>query len=136
MPDLCPKNHDKAVVGVTKWRRCRQCERERLRKAAQNRRTRPQPKIRYPKTGRRVAPVTDGLEAEYGPVPALVPNKDWFDEVIVVRALAKRPTGRRPYPLEWAEIIRRMPRTELTDEQVAEVTGVTTNYLDKLRRSQ
>jgi hypothetical protein len=136
MPDLCPKNHDKMIVGVTKWRRCRECERVRLRKQARERRTRPQPKIRYPNPGKRVRPVTDGLEAEYGPVPDLVPDVRWFDEVIVVRALAKRPTGRRPYPLEWAEIIRRMPRTELTDEEVAEVTGITTNWLDKIRRAQ
>lgn len=133
MPDLCPKNHDKTIVGVTKWRRCRECERVRLRKATQDRRTRSKAGLRYPRPKKRVQPVTDGLEAEYGPVPDQVPDSKWFDEVIVDRALNKQPTGRTPYPLEWAEILRRMMRAEVTDEDVAQAARITVQHMTVLR---
>lgn len=133
MPNLCPKGHDKDEVGVTKWRRCRQCERERLRTARQERRKRTKAPFRYPNPPKRVKPVTDGLEALYGPVPDLVPDADWFDEVIVDRVLSHQRPGRRPYPLEWAEIFRRMPALDITDAGVAEVCGISLDRLGRLR---
>lgn len=133
MENLCPKGHDKNKVGITKWRRCRACERVRLQKKAQKLRDERRTTFRYPLSTKRVKPARDGLEAEYGPVPDLVPDEEWYDEVIVIRALSKQPTGRLPYPLEWAEIIRRMPRAEVLDEDVAEATGTTVGKVSKMR---
>lgn len=133
MPNLCKRNHDKDIVGVTKWRKCRQCERDRNRIAAQERRNGTRPIPGYLVPDKRVKPVSDGLEAEYGPIPDLVPNSEWFDEVIVARALNRVRCGRSPYPLEWAEIIRRMPRAEVTDEDVAFSTGTTAKVVSLIR---
>lgn len=133
MANMCPKGHDKDLVGVTRWRRCRECERVRLRESAQKRRDRAKEVFRYPEPETRVKPVTDGFEGQYGPVPDLIPDEDWFDEVIVIRALNKQACGRSPYPLEWAEIIRRMPRADVVDEDVAQATGVTAKYVSDMR---
>lgn len=85
-----------------------------------------------PYRGRRQAP--DGLEAEYGPVPPKVPDKEWYDTVIVSRVLNKENPGRNPYRLEWAEIVKRMDRAGLTPHQVADIVGVTERYVQDLRR--
>lgn len=135
MPNLCPKNHDKDVVGITKQRRCRECERAWNRVREQYRRERTKTPLRYPHPRKRVKPVTDGLEALYGPVPDLVPDSEWFDEVIVSRALNKQPTGRAPFVLEWAEIFRRQPRSDITDEELAHVAGTTFGRVSKIRGS-
>jgi hypothetical protein len=133
MPNLCPKNHDKDIVGVTPQRRCRECQKEWNRLGAQRRRARAKTQFRYPKPQPRVKPATDGYEDLYGPVPDLVPDAEWFDEVIVLRALNKEATGRTPYPLEWAEIIRRMPRADVIDADVADATGTTVEYVSRMR---
>lgn len=119
---LCKNGHDKAVVGITKQRTCRKCKRDsnlvqqRARRAGQTSR-------RYARAETRVAPALDGLEAEYGPVPALVPDHEWYDRVIVDRALTGHVTKRTPYPLEQAEIVRRMtPVHEQAD--LAKLCGV------------
>lgn len=74
----------------------------------------------------------DGWEDEFGPVPLKVPNRDWYDEVIVIRALTKTPTGRRPYPKEWEEIVRRMPHNDITTRDLAEATGISQEYVSRL----
>lgn len=74
----------------------------------------------------------DGWEDEYGPVPLKERNRDWYDWVIVHRALTKTPTSRTPYPMEWAEIIRRMNVNGATMSDVAEATGVTLDYVSRL----
>lgn len=88
------------------------------------------PKTGDPDRWRRQAP--DGWETEYGPVPLKERDRDWYDEVIVFRALTKRATGRRPFRLEWAEIIRRMPQNDVTTAEVAESCGVTLDYVSRL----
>jgi hypothetical protein len=75
----------------------------------------------------------DGFEDLFGPVPDPVPNAEWFDEVIVIRALNKQRTGRNPYPLEWAEIFSRLPRSEATVEDLAESTALTLGYVHILK---
>lgn len=75
----------------------------------------------------------DGFEDLFGPVPEPVPNSEWFDEVIVIRALNKQTTGRNPYPLEWAEIFERMPRSEVTVEDLAVSTDLTEGYVHVLK---
>ena len=54
----------------------------------------------------RARPAPDGLEAEFGPVPARVPERDWFDHVAVLRALSGASVGRRLSPLEKTEVDR------------------------------
>lgn len=135
MPNLCPKNHDKDLVGITKQRRCRECERVRLRKQAQNRRRTTKTRFRYPDPPSRVKPATDGLEAEYGPVPDLVPDAEWYDAVIVDRVLGKQRPGRRPYLLEWAEIFRRQPRAGITDEEIGDLIGVRFDAVSAIRKA-
>lgn len=75
----------------------------------------------------------DGWEDLFGPVPDPVPNAEWFDEVIVIRALNKQRTGRNPYPLEWAEIFARLPRSEAQVEDLAESTELSEGYVHILK---
>lgn len=75
----------------------------------------------------------DGWEDEFGPVPLKVAQRDWYDEVVVIRALTKQRTGRYPTAPEWADIIRRMPRAEVVDADVARSTGVSSEYVSRLR---
>jgi hypothetical protein len=64
----------------------------------------------------------DGLEPEYGPVPARVPNTEWYDEVIVIRLLSGIPTGRYPCRLEWEAFFAR--NTKATFREVVHATGL------------
>lgn len=102
-------------------------ERERAKRAAGTFRSGGDPK-RY------LRQKPDGWEAEFGPVPDRERNRDWFDQVIVDRALTKRPTGRTPYPLEWAEIIRTLPKVKITEVDLATATGVTPDHISNLKR--
>ena len=77
---------------------------------------------------------TDGLEDEYGPVPARVRDRDWYDEVIVLRVLNQEAPGRNPYRLEWEQIVKRMDLAQLSAAEVADVVGVTERYVMDLRR--
>lgn len=104
---MCKNGHDRAKVGITKNRGCRQCKRD-ANKASQQRRRTGEPRRSYARTGARVKPDTDGFEALYGPVPDLVPDHEWYDEEIVSRVLLGIPAGRRPFLLEQIEIVRRM----------------------------
>jgi len=76
----------------------------------------------------------DGWEDEFGPVPLKVPRHEWYDRVIVERALTHESTGRKPYKLEWAEIVRRLPEARVTTTDVALATGVTQEYVADLVR--
>lgn len=76
----------------------------------------------------------DGWEAEFGPVPLKERNRDWYDEVIVLRALNLEPTGRSPYPLEWAAIVRRMNWNEVSSAKLGETLGLTEWYVNERRR--
>lgn len=83
---------------------------------------------------RREEAAKDGYEDLYGPVPPRVPNHEWYDEVIVVRALNRQKTGRKPYRLEWAEIFRRESRWEgVTNETLAEATGMNQDTITRFR---
>lgn len=120
--NLCKRGHDKDVVGITEQRVCRQCKRE-LNRVAQRARRAGRTSRGYVRAPTRVAPVLDGLEAQYGPIPDLVPDHEWYDHVIVDRALTGHATGRPPYPLEQAGIVRRMtPIHEQAD--LAKLCGV------------
>lgn len=85
-----------------------------------------------PYRGRRQPP--DGWEDEFGPAPIRALDREWYDEVIVTRALNRERCGRRPYRLEWAEITRRMDNSRVTEEDVALSTGVTISYVSDRRR--
>lgn len=102
----CPRGHDKREVGVTKDRQCKECKNQTNREY--NRRKKRAGGVYVPVAQATRPTGPDGFEDEYGPVPDFVPNSEWYDEVIVVRALTGYPTGRRPYKLEQAEIVRRM----------------------------
>lgn len=83
---------------------------------------------------KRDAEARDGFEDYYGPAPARVPNSEWYDEVIVIRALNHQRTGRKPYPLEWQEIFRRESRWEgITNETLSEATGANQDTITRLR---
>lgn len=67
----------------------------------------------------------DGWEDEFGPVPNRVKDSEWYDPVIVRRALLGYPTGRIPHKLEWIEIVNRMP-SDMHASTVAGWCGVST----------
>lgn len=83
-------------------------------------------------TGRvRTEDMVDGLEDEYGPVPPPALNEEWYDEVIVARALVGFKTGRAPTPKEAQEIVRRM--TNQSSSQIADWCGVDIRTVDAWR---
>lgn len=104
-------------TGPGPCRPCAQAKAERKLAAARERR-----KTR-PSTGRgHTEPVpVDGWESDLGPCPPRVPNRDWFDHVIVDRVLHGHTSGRAPYPLEWAEIFK---RTDKTYHELSNLTGI------------
>jgi hypothetical protein len=93
---------------------------------------------KLPRTGfrfrdRRQPP--DGWEDEFGPVPLRELNRDWYDEVIVQRALNLERTGRNPYPLEWKAIVARVNWDTVEKHKLAEAIGVSEWYLKDRRRT-
>ena len=63
----------------------------------------------------------DGLEDLYGPVPNQVPDEEWYDEVVVLRAVNQRVIGRYPTRPEIKAITARTSHLSL--DEVARVTG-------------
>lgn len=77
---------------------------------------------------------TDGYEDVYGPIPARVPNSEWYDEVIVIRALTHQKTGRIPYPKEWAAIFQREHAwAEVSNQSLADAIGVQIDWITRMR---
>lgn len=129
--NLCPKGHDKNIVGLS-GRRCAQCKRDSNKEAARRRRANRKalpPVVVVP----RVKPETDGLEALYGPVPDLVPDSEWYDYVIPDRVLSGRKAGRVPTPLEFKEIIQRMSPYFHVQSDLAELAGVSTQTFSDVK---
>ena len=116
--NLCKNGHDKDTVGISSTRQCLVCKHD-----AQRSRRRKKPgcdhhgacvwitsaagsrycQIRASKNRRGASVrkiVTDGFEDEFGPVPAPVHNKAWFDRVAVERYLRGHDPGR---PLTMGE---------------------------------
>lgn len=77
----------------------------------------------------------DGWESEFGPVPLKSRDRDWYDEVIVRRALNLEPTGRTPYPLEWRAIVNRVDWDRVSIPDLARCTGVSQWYLGNRRQT-
>lgn len=72
--------------------------------------------------------VEDGLEAVYGPIPAPVANRYWYDEVIVLRVKNRLPSGRRPTPPEIHEILKLGP---WVSKELSELCGVPLRTVQK-----
>lgn len=117
-PDKCQSGkHPKTGPGPCA--ECAEAKRTRKLEAARERR-KSAPKVPSGRTHVNPVPV-DGWEDEFGPCPRPVRNRDWHDRVIVSRVLNGEPSGRPPYPLEWAEIF---DRTTSTHNELAELTGI------------
>lgn len=80
----------------------------------------------------RKAPMPDGWEDEFGPAPRRVMEKDWYDEVVVLRLLNRIPVGRRPTQLEWEAFFTR--NRFVTAQEAARVSGLNSDYLGPLAK--
>lgn len=107
--------HPKAETGP-----CKPCQAENRKRYLKNRADRGLPP---PPSRDTISQPADGWEDEFGPVPFRVLDRYWYDPVIVRRALLGYPTGRVPYRLEQAEIVRRLP-PEMTGTELARWCGV------------
>ena len=78
-------------------------------------------------------PKTDGWEDIAGRKPAKVPNRDWYDQVVVDRILAGRDPGRSPYRLETLAVLSAIePHSE--SYELVKSGGFTTQMLSRRRR--
>lgn len=75
----------------------------------------------------------DGWEDDYGPVPNRVPDKEWYDRVVVLRALSAQRTGRWPTPPEWRDIFKRQQVNGTTDDELGLATLATSTQLVSMR---
>lgn len=72
----------------------------------------------------------DGWEDEYGPIPAKIPDREWYDWVAVEAALAGRPV-RKLTPPENREFYRRT--MHLPTAVVAELVGLSVGAVEHQR---
>jgi hypothetical protein len=114
--DVCRNGiHPKTELGPC--RECLKANRKRYKKSRTDR------GLRLPPSRDTYRQAPDGWESDYGPVPDRVPNQEWYDEVIVRRALLGYSTGRIPHRLEQIDIVNGMT-PGMTAPWIAQWCGV------------